>query len=71
MNMSTTDFDLSLADVIKIEEVASRSSSYGSTLDDSVWDQHDDRHSTNISLSSLSDGILEAFPQTREDYDSL
>ena len=69
--MSITDFDPSLADVIKMEEVASRSSSCGSTLDDSVWDQHDDRHSTNISLSSLSDGILEAFPQTREDYDSL
>jgi hypothetical protein len=68
--MSTTDFDPSLADIIKMEEVASRSSLCSSTLDDSVWDQHDDRHNTDTSLSSLSDGILEAFPQTGEGCDS-
>ncbi|KAN0101619.1 Protein of unknown function (DUF3435) domain containing protein [Hyaloscypha variabilis] len=68
VNMSTTDFDPSLADVVKME--ASRSSSCDSTLDDSVWDQHDDRHGTNTSLLSLSDGILETFPQTGEGCDS-
>jgi hypothetical protein len=70
VNMSTTDFDPSFVGVIKMEEAASRSSSCGSTLDDNVWDQHDDHHSTDTSLSSLPDGILEAFPQTEGGCDS-
>lgn len=70
VNMLTIDFNPSLADVIKIEKAASRFLSCGSTLDDSVWDQHDDRHSTNIPLSFLLDSILEV-PQTKEGCNSL
>lgn len=70
VNMSTIDFDPSAADVIKMEEVASGSSSSSNTSDDGVWDKHDDGHSTDTSLSSLSDDILEAFTQTEEGCDS-
>lgn len=68
--MSTIDFNLSLADTLKIEGVNSSSLLCGSTLDNNVWDKHDDRYSTNTSLLSLLDNILEAFPQTGDSCDS-
>jgi Chromo (CHRromatin Organisation MOdifier) domain len=65
VNMSTMDFNPSSADVIEMTRAAS-GSSLCSTSDDSIWDKHDNRHSTNTSLSCLSDDILEAFTQTGE-----
>ncbi|KAF4637868.1 hypothetical protein G7Y89_g201 [Cudoniella acicularis] len=70
MNMSTIDFNPSSADTLKIEGVDSSSLLCGSTSDDNVWDKHDDRQSTDTSLSSLSDDHLEAFPQTGGGCDS-
>jgi hypothetical protein len=68
--MSTTDFNPSSADTLKMEGVDSSSSLCGSTSDDNVWDKHDDRQSTDTSLSSLSNDHLEAFPQTGGGCDS-
>jgi hypothetical protein len=70
VNMSTIDFNPSSADTLKMEGVDSSSSLCGSTSDDNVWDKHDDRQSTDTSLSSLSDDHLEAFPQTGGGCDS-
>jgi hypothetical protein len=47
--------------------VSSGSSSRRSTPVGSVWDNHDDYYSTDTSLSSLSDDILEAVPQSEEE----
>jgi len=65
LTMSTTDFDPSSTDLTKMAVANSGPSSY-SISDDSVWDKHDDRHGTGISLWSLADEILESFPQTGE-----
>jgi hypothetical protein len=47
--------------------VSSGSSLRRSTPVGSVWDNHDDCYSTDTLLSSLSDDILEAVPQTVEE----
>jgi hypothetical protein len=64
------DFDPSLADVIEMAVVSSGSSSCRSTPDGSVRDKHDDCYSIDTSISSLSDDILEAVPETGEDCHS-
>ncbi|PVH67771.1 hypothetical protein DL98DRAFT_523142, partial [Cadophora sp. DSE1049] len=61
------DFDLCLADSVELAAVSSGSSSRRSTLVGGVWDNHEDYYSTDTSLSSLSDDILETDPQARED----
>jgi hypothetical protein len=61
------DFDPCPADGVETAAVSSGSSSRRSTPVGSVWDNHDDCYSTDSSLSSLSDDILEAVPQTGEE----
>jgi hypothetical protein len=70
VNISAMDFDLCPADGVEMATVSSGSSSRRSTPVGSVWDNHDDCSSTDTSLSSLSDDILEAVPQAREDCPS-
>ncbi|PVH69468.1 hypothetical protein DL98DRAFT_598639 [Cadophora sp. DSE1049] len=61
------DFGLGLAGLIEMAVVSSDTSSRHSTLDGNVWDNHDDCYSTDTSLSSLPDDILQAVTQTGED----
>jgi Chromo (CHRromatin Organisation MOdifier) domain len=67
VNISAMNFDPGPTDVIEMAGAFSSSSSHRSTLDGSVWDNCDDCYSTDTSLSSLSDNILKAVPQTGED----
>ncbi|TAQ83756.1 hypothetical protein B7494_g7916 [Chlorociboria aeruginascens] len=67
VNISAVDFDPCPADGVEMAVVSSGSSSRRSTPVGSVWDNHDDCYSTDTSLSSLSDNILEAVPQAGED----
>jgi hypothetical protein len=67
VNISAMDFDPCPADGVEMAAVSSGSSSRRSTPVGSVWDNHDDCYSTDTSLSSLSDDILEAVPQIGED----
>jgi hypothetical protein len=62
VNISAVDFDLCPADSVEIAAVSSGFLSRHSTLVGSVWDNRDDCYSTDTSLSSLSDDILEAVP---------
>jgi len=64
VNISAMDFDPCPADGIKMAVVSSGPSSRRSTLVGSVWDSHDDCYSTDTSLSSLPDDVLEAVPST-------
>jgi hypothetical protein len=70
VNISAMDFDRCSADHVEMAVVSSGSSSRRSTPVGSVWDNHDDCYSTDTSLSSLSNDILEAVPQTGEDCHS-
>jgi hypothetical protein len=70
VNISAVDFDPCPADDVEMAVVSSGSSSRRSTPVGSVWDNHDDCYSTDTSLSSLPDDILEALPQTGEDCHS-
>jgi hypothetical protein len=62
VNILVMDFNLCLADSVEIVVESSGSLSRRSTLVGSVWDNHDDCYSTDTSLSSLLDDILEAVP---------
>jgi len=71
VNISAMDFDPYPADGIELVAVSSGCSSRRSTPVGGVWDNHGDCYSTDTSLSSLSDDILEAAPQAGEDCRSL
>jgi len=59
--------NISIMDGAEIAVVSSGSSSRRNTLVSSIRDNHDNCYSTDTSLSSLSNDILEAVPQTKED----
>jgi len=67
VNISVMDFDPCPADGVELAAVSSGSSPRRSTPVGGVWDNHEECYSTDTSLSSLSDDILEAAPQARED----
>jgi hypothetical protein len=62
VNISAMDFGPGPADLVEMAVVPSDSSSRHSTPDGNVWDNHDDCYSSDTSLSSLSNDILEAVP---------
>jgi hypothetical protein len=70
VNISAMDFGPCPADDVEITAVFSGSSSRRSTPVGSVWDNRDDCYSTDTSLSSLSEDILEAVPQVGENFHS-
>jgi hypothetical protein len=67
VNISAIDFDRCPADGVEMAAVSSGSSPRRSTPVGGAWDNHGDCYSTDTSLSSLSDDILEAALQARED----
>lgn len=71
VNISAMDFDPCPADGVELAAVSSGSSSRRSTPVGGFWDSHEDCFSTDTSLSSLSDDILNAEPQAGEDCRSL
>jgi len=71
VNISAMDFDPWPADGVELAAVSSGSSSRRSTPVGGFWDSHEDCFSTDTSLSSLSDDILNAEPQAGEDCRSL
>lgn len=69
--MSTINFNLSLANILKIKKINSSSLLYNNTLNNNVWNKYDDRHYINTLLLSLSNDYLKAFLQIKGNYDSL
>ncbi|KAF2793861.1 hypothetical protein K505DRAFT_35030 [Melanomma pulvis-pyrius CBS 109.77] len=67
VKISAMDFDPCPADGVEIVAMSSGSSSRRSTPVGNVQYNYDDCYSTDTSLSSLSDNILEAVPQTGEE----
>ena len=71
INISAMDFNLYLANDIKLAAISNGSSSRCNTPIGSFWDNHEDCFNTDTSLSSLSNNILNIKPQTGEDCHSL